>query len=104
MAESNTLTLKYQPVFKGFDVDFSEDNRTITVGPLHSFMGQMIPDGIEVALSIYQNKELINSNIKTSYNGFVNFNLKTAVYKKETYDIKIDVGRVDKKIEKITLW
>jgi len=48
MAESNTIKLNYKQVVSNFEVDFSKDNRSITVGPLKSFMQQMIPDGLQV--------------------------------------------------------
>jgi hypothetical protein len=64
----------------------------------------MIPDGMAVSLFVYKDNKLINSEIKTSYKGFVNFNLNTAVYKKETYSIKIRTAGLEKEYKKITLW
>jgi hypothetical protein len=104
MAESNTISISYQQVIKDFKVDFSKNNRLITLGPLQSFMKQMIPDGMAVSLFVYKDNKLINSEIKTSYKGFVNFNLNTAVYKKETYSIKIRTAGLEKEYKKITLW
>ncbi|PKH51548.1 hypothetical protein CXF68_13025 [Tenacibaculum sp. Bg11-29] len=104
MAESNTISVNYQQVLNDFKVDFSKNNRIITIGPLQSFMQQMIPDGLVVRLFVYKNNVLINSEIKTSYNGFVNFNLNTAVYKKRSYTIKITTAGLEKEFKTITLW
>ncbi|WBX75102.1 hypothetical protein PG911_10575 [Tenacibaculum ovolyticum] len=104
MAESNTISVNYKQVIEDFKVDFSNDNRLITVGPLQSFMQQMVPDGLVVSLFVYKNDVLINSEIKTSYNGFVNFNLNTAAYKKDTYTLKIVSAGLKKEFKKITLW
>lgn len=104
MAESNTISVNYKQVIEDFKVDFSNDNRLITVGPLQSFMQQMVPDGLVVSLFVYKNDVLINSEIKTSYNGFVNFNLNTAAYKKDTYTLKIVSAGLKKEFKKRTLW
>lgn len=104
MAESNTISVNYKQILKDFKVDFSNDNRLITIGPLQSFMQQMVPDGLIVSLFVYKENVLINSEIKTSYNGFVNFNLNTAAYKKDTYTLKIVSAGLKKELKKITLW
>ena len=104
MAESNTITIDYEQVLNGFEVDFSKNNRLITIGPLQSFMKQIIPDGLEVRLFVYKNNVLLNSEIKTSYKGFVDFNLNTAAYKKDTYTIKIVIASLEKEFKTKTLW
>ncbi len=104
MAESNTITLSYKQVLKDFDVDFSENNRSITIGPLQSFMQQMIPDGLNITLLVYKNNTLINTEIKTSYNGFVTFTLNTAVYPKDNYTIKISAAGLEKEFKSIHIW
>jgi len=70
MAQSDLLTLEFKPILLEFNVQFSENNKIITVGPLTSFLGQLIPDGVEVTLT--QN-ELNNKQTKTSLNGVVIF-------------------------------
>lgn len=104
MAESDIIKVKYKQVLKDFDVLFSKNNRIITIGPLQSFMKQMIPDGLEVHLFVYKDNILINSEIKTSYNGFVDFKLNTAVYKEETYSIKIVIAGLEKEFKTKKLW
>ena len=59
MAESNTITVNYKRVIEDFNVAFLEKNRKIKVGPLQSFMKQMIPDGLQVRLQIFkENKDV----------------------------------------------
>jgi len=83
---------------------FSKNNRDITVGPLQSFMGQMIPDGLQVKLLVYKDNSLLNTVVKTSYNGFVNFNLKPDLLKDDTYTIKIKTAGLEKTFDAIKLW
>lgn len=54
MAESDTISLEYKQVVHDFNVEFSKNNREITVGPIQSFMQQMIPDGLKVKLLVYK--------------------------------------------------
>ena len=104
MAESNMITLNYQSVIKDFDVVFSGNNREITVGPLQSFMQQMIPDGLHVNLKVYKSDSLIETYTKTSYNGFVNFNLKSAIFKNGNYKISIETAGLIKEFKTKKLW
>ncbi|WP_299338959.1 hypothetical protein [uncultured Psychroserpens sp.] len=104
MAESNTITLTYKQVFKEFNVEFSDNNRTITVGPLQSFMKQMAPDGLEIKLYIYKNNELLEQRIKFSVDGFAHFKLKPNILENDTYDFKIKTAGIEQSFNSKTLW
>ena len=104
MAESDTITLSYQSVIEDFDVAFSNKNRKILVGPLQSFMEQMIPDGLHVKLIIYKDNTLIDTIIKTSFNGYVTFNLKPAVYQNDTYSFSVETAGINKTFNNKKLW
>ncbi|NNK82165.1 MAG: hypothetical protein HKO92_03475 [Flavobacteriaceae bacterium] len=104
IAESNEININYKQVIEDFNVAFSENNRVITVGPLQSFMQQMIPDGLHVKLKIYKGKSLIETYTKTSYNGFVTFNLKPVIFKKGTYNFSIETAGLIKEIKTKKLW
>lgn len=104
MAESNTITINYKQVIEDFDVTFSEHNREITVGPLQSFMQQMIPDGLQVKLKIYKDNSLLENYTRTSYNGFVNFKLKPAIFENGNYNINIETAGIAKEFKSKKLW
>lgn len=104
MAESNTITINYKQVIEDFNFIFSNKNRTITVGPLQSFMGQMIPDGLHVKLNIYQEHKLIKTLTKTTFNGYITFNLKPAIYKNGNYNFNIETAGLSKTIKTKQLW
>ncbi len=104
MAESDTISLEYKQVVEDFDVEFSKNNRGITVGPIQSFMKQMIPDGLKVTLLVYKNKTLIGSVKKTSFEGFVYFNLKPDIYINDDYTIAIKTAGIEKKFKSKKLW
>jgi len=104
MAESDTITLSYQSVIEDFDVAFADKNRKVLVGPLQSFMEQMIPDGLHVKLLIYKDNMLIDTIIKTSFNGYVTFNLKPAVYQNDTYSFSVETAGINKTFNNKKLW
>ncbi|QXP60260.1 hypothetical protein [Olleya sp. HaHaR_3_96] len=104
MSESNTISLNYKQVIKDFEVAFTYKNRAITVGPLQSFMKQMIPDGLHVTLQIYKDGSLLDTIIKTSFNGYVNFNLKPAIYATGHYNFRIKTAGKSKEFNTIKLW
>jgi len=98
VSESGIITINYTQVITDFDILFSKDNRTITVGPLTSFMNQMIPDGLQVVLTIRKGNTKIGVITKTSKDGFVKFNLKKGLYKKDTYSFQIRAAGITKNI------
>lgn len=104
MAESNTINVSYQQAITDFNVTFSKNNRILKVGPLKSFMQQMIPDGLQVTLKIYKNNTLIETVIKTSRNGFANFRIKSDVVINGVYDIKINTAGLEKTYSTKKLW
>ncbi|AXT21269.1 hypothetical protein D7030_04340 [Flavobacteriaceae bacterium AU392] len=104
MAESNTIILDYKQVIEKFEVDFSENNRDISVGPLQSFMQQMIPDGLQVTLSIYKGNKQLYQTIESSNKGFVFFKLKKDIIENDTYEIRIHTADIEKTFNSKKLW
>ena len=104
MAESDSIQLTYEQVIKDFGVSFTEQNRQIVVGPLQSFMGQMIPDGLTVELKIFQNDTIVNTLSKQSRDGFVQFHLKRDLFANGDYTFRITAGGIDQVISNKTVW
>ncbi len=98
IAESNSLQLAYKSALSDYDIHFSDDNRTITVGPLRSFMNQMIPDGLEVSLSVFKDEKLIKNLIKPSFEGYATFTLDDNNFPNDTYNFEIEVAGIIKPV------
>ena len=96
MANSNTMTLKYEQAIKDFEISFSKDNRIITIGPLKSFMKQRIPDGLQVQLAIYRDDVLEDNAMKHTLNGFTTFQLKPDRFPKGTYKLIFTAAGISK--------
>ena len=98
MAKSNRIKLSYKAAISDFQIHFSEDHRTVTVGPLQSFMNQMIPDGLQVSLSVYKNKTKVNTLIKSSFEGYVTFKLDVTNFPSNHYSFKVETAGIKKTI------
>ncbi|MGB5419901.1 hypothetical protein [Algibacter sp.] len=103
MAESNQIALIYNPIISDFKAVFSESNRTITIGPLKSFMNQMIPDGLEVSLSVYKNYIKLKTLTKSSFEGFATFKLDNNNFPSKNYTLKIKTAGAEKTYPNIKL-
>jgi len=99
LAESNTLEISYESALKDFEVTFSEGNRRIAVGPLQSFMNQLIPDGALVRLQIFQENKLLETKSEYSSKGFANFYLSPEYYKGRQYNFRIKTMGIVKNIK-----
>lgn len=98
-ARSNMLSVNFEPALGDFRVSFSSDGRTATLSNLRSFMGQLIPDGMEVSLQIHNaNGELLETLRATSRLGTVQFELPKDFYPSATYAFTFQVGGMSKTI------
>ncbi|SOS46948.1 conserved exported hypothetical protein [Tenacibaculum dicentrarchi] len=104
ISESDILKINYKKIIDKFDVNFSNNNRTVKVGPLKSFMNQMIPDGLKVKLAIYKDEKFLDNIIRKSNDGFVYFKLNSNIYKNGDYTIKITAAAITKTFEAKKLW
>ncbi|NNK73690.1 MAG: hypothetical protein HKO94_10910 [Flavobacteriaceae bacterium] len=104
MAESDTITFNFEQIFDDFEVSFSEDNRRIAVGPLKSFMEQLVPDGFHVRLSVFKENQLIQTISKQTLSGKVNFMLNPDILPEGNYTIKINTAGLEKVINSRQLW
>ena len=83
MVESPELNITFKSIIDEIPFSFSE-NKTVTIGPLTSYLGQLVPDGIPVQLKI-DGSEII---LKT-HNGIATYTFDTKIIEPNTYDIQI---------------
>jgi len=99
IAKSNTITIDFEAAVKDYTITFSEDNRTVFVGPIKSFMNQDIPDGLEIQLVIYDSQnQLLETKINTSRNGVAKFELSPDFFANGPYHLKINSAGISKNI------
>ncbi|QVY66640.1 hypothetical protein JOP69_04965 [Polaribacter sp. Q13] len=104
ISESNAITIKYKKVIEDYTVSFTAHNRSIKIGPLKSFMKQIIPDGLSVKLSIYKNNTLTKELFKESLNGFATFYLDPNIFENNLYKIVIETAGIKKEFKSFKLW
>jgi hypothetical protein len=104
ISESNVLEVAYKKVIKSYNVQFSKNNRTITIGPLKSFMKQIIPDGLSVKLTVFRNNILINELYKESRNGYADFYLDPNIFENNSYKIIVETAKIKKEFKTLKLW
>jgi len=96
ISESTSINLKYKPVLSHFEVNFSEDHRTITIGPLKSFMNQFIPNGLRVTVGIYKDDLLVNEIVTYSNEGHATALLRKDIYSDGDYTIKVKTAGIER--------
>ncbi|NJB71037.1 hypothetical protein GGR42_001499 [Saonia flava] len=97
-SESNTLELNFDAAIKNYKVHISENNREIVIGPLESFMDQVVPDGIPIKMGIYDlNKKLVDTKIITSRKGMGKFTLSNDFFSHGNYFLEIKSAGITKK-------
>ncbi len=97
-AKSNTIKIDFDTAITDFDVKFSPDNRKIMIGPLKSFMQQLVPDGILIQLDVYSSSgEYLDSKKITSNKGLGTIELPSEYYVNGNYHLVVkSVGIIKK--------
>ncbi|TPN86918.1 hypothetical protein [Aquimarina algicola] len=103
IAESNTITIAFEPVIEDYPIEFRMQNREIVVGPLSSFMNQLIPNGALVEVKIINENHQIETLTKSTFEGKAKFVLKKEFYPSGIYDIHIKALGVHKEFKQLPL-
>jgi hypothetical protein len=104
ISESDVLEIKYKKVIENYNVAFLNKNRNIKIGPLKSFMNQIIPDGLSVKLSIYKNNTLIKELFEESKKGYTDFYLDPNIFENNMYKIIVSTAGIKKEFKNLNLW
>lgn len=76
--KSNTIRITFDEVIDKLPLTFNNAG-LLTVGPLQSYMGQMIPDGLPITLKIYKYNEVIHTTTLYSEKGSVSLSLPQVI-------------------------
>jgi len=100
MAQSDILQLNFKAALDDFPIVLLEHEKILKVGPIKSFMNQIIPDGAEVVLKIENSKgDVVARMMKTSENGIVEFELNNKDLRSEKYTFKVITLGLSKSIQ-----
>ena len=96
MAESNTIILNFLPAVEDIEISFAVNNREMIIGPITSFMEQLIPDGAIITLRLYKEGKLLEEFHKSTFNGKTKFKISKDFYVDGVYDIEIEALGIKK--------
>ncbi len=103
MAKSAELILNYDAVVHDIPVAFSKSNRVVVVGPITSYMNQIIPDGLSVELQVSTSAKEISKRKKTTKNGYVTFYLPEDFFPTGIYNLKVNTAGVTHSVSNLKL-
>ncbi len=98
-AQSNTLQLDFKSIMNDFDVRFDPNRNELVVGPLKSYLDQLVPDGIAIEIELLnsEGRVLLRKHL-TSYDGMGRFLMpKTGDLK--TYHFRVSAMGTTKEIK-----
>ena len=99
LAQSNTIELEFEQIASDFPVTFLNENRKIQIGPIKSYMGQLIPNGTAVSLTISsEGKE--QKVTQYTVGGLTNFILRDFYHPKGDYEFTVETIGLTKHFEK----
>lgn len=90
MAQSNNIVINYKVVTPVIHSVFTS-GRVLEVGPVMSYMNQLVPDGIAVNVKVYKRDMLVSEIKKNTMKGIVYFNFSKEQFKEGDYIFKISV-------------
>lgn len=96
-AKSKAINLKFDTAISDLKVNFSDDNRRITVGPIESFMNQLVPDGILIKLDIYDaGCTYLETKKVSSVKGYGNIELPIEYHPNASYHLVLKAAGIEK--------
>ncbi len=98
VAESTSLALEFKAAFSDFKISVSENDRILSMGPIRSFMDQLIPDGMGIRMIIKDTHGKIQKLQTTTRNGKGEMILDPEMFAPGIYEAEIETGGVLKKI------
>lgn len=90
MAESNKISIAYKNITAVVPYSFTK-NRELTIGPIKSYMHQLVPDGITVIVKVYREDKLISEIKENTLKGIAHFNFPEEEFQADQYRFEISV-------------
>ncbi|MGB5371457.1 MAG: hypothetical protein WBN18_13595, partial [Flavobacteriaceae bacterium] len=99
-AKSNDLAIDFDQAVTDFEIKLAQHGRFLSVGPIKSFMDQMIPDGLPIQMEVSNAARRSLETIWTTSNrGMGSFTLPSAFFEAGTYRVTIGAAGITKSME-----
>lgn len=99
MAKSNNISIQFKEAISDYKIKFDNIEKELFIGDFKSYMGQFIPDGLNVNIQIFQKNNLIKELNSQTENGFTTIYIGNYVNKKTPYTIKVLASDKQKQIQ-----
>ena len=103
LAESNELQLSFTSVANNFPVSLSRSNRLLTVGPVKSFINQLVPDGIRVNLMVFKGEKHLTTLSQYTSSGIATFPFEPETFPVGVYQFRIETLGLKKELLEVKL-
>ncbi len=98
-AESNMLELEFQSIISDLEIHFDPDKNELVIGPLKSYLGQLVPDGVAIEVAVLNDSgEILLVKQITSYEGMGKF-LMPKTLDLKTYHFRVTAMGIIKEIK-----
>ncbi|MFV8282734.1 invasin domain 3-containing protein [Christiangramia marina] len=97
MAISNSVSIVFEPVLT--EIPYAISDRNIEVGPLKSYMNQLLPDGADVHLKLRLKNDHIYKEKTPTQDGLANFAIPKTIELEDIREITVETMGVLKKID-----
>ncbi|WP_405199203.1 hypothetical protein [Christiangramia sp. LLG6405-1] len=97
MAVSNSVSIDFEPVLT--EIPYEISDRSISVGPLKSFMNQLLPDGADVHLKLRLKNDSIYRGKAPTQDGIANFSIPKTIAMEDIREITVESMGVRKKLD-----
>ena len=104
IASSQTLKLKYLQSIYNINVAFDARARKVKIGPIKSFMEQLVPDGLAVKLIVKSNDNIIYNSKEMTRDGLCSFYLRPELIPPGYYDIIIKTAGLKRSFKNKHIW
>ncbi|PCI04998.1 MAG: hypothetical protein COB81_01980 [Flavobacteriaceae bacterium] len=98
ISTSNEISLTFKPALLDVNYSFNRASQELIVGPLHSFIDQLMPDGISVYLYVYLKNKHIKTIKKRTFRGVVSFDGAIFDASNKNYNFRIETMGLKKEI------
>ncbi|CAM4162934.1 hypothetical protein [Zobellia nedashkovskayae] len=96
-ARSKPIKVAFKASVTEYNIQFSDGFRTISVGPLKSFMNQLVPDGMPIALTVKDESGKVLDVLRTSsMQGEGKFELSPDFFPTGSYELQIKTAGITK--------
>lgn len=96
--KSRDIQVSFKPYILNYTVKYNSKNKKISIGPISGSLGQIIPDGTEVLITI-KNKNLSKTSKRQTLEGRIIIELDKFSLDSGEYEVEVDISSNKKSLQ-----